>query len=257
MVPKPVQNEELQDEAQRILPIYLAVDRSWSMKDDGKIDAANELVPSIVDACLDNPVAEERSRFCLIAFNDEAEVIAPLSKGSDLPEDVALVPSSGTSYTNVFRLLRERIEADYQMLKADGAKVYRPAVFMITDGEPICNDSDRKKAFDELTAPEFAAFPLISLFGVGTKVSKETLTKYVWRNPETCSDDDKVTGEVILSRKGVSPGDALAGFISDLMLSMVATLKDAPSAAVRDEEDSFAEIKPIDPSVFVDYDLAT
>lgn len=211
-----VQKEELQEEAQKILPIYIAVDRSWSMNDDGKIDAANDLIPAIIDACVEHPLADQKARFSVIGFNDQAEVVARLSRGTNLTQH-RFVASSGTSFTAVFRLLVDQLESDYQQLKADGYRVHRPAVFLLTDGEPICNANDRQKAFDALTAKSFARRPNISVFGVGNQVKAETISEYTTDN-----------GLALLTRDGVNAGNALEGFISVLVQSIVnSTGKDA------------------------------
>lgn len=194
------------------------------MNDDGKIDAANNLVPSIIDACLENPLADQKARFSVVGFNDIAEVVAPLSRGTNLIQH-QFTASSGTSFTAVFHLLLDQLEADYQQLKADGYKVHRAAVFLVTDGEPICDEAERQRAFDALTAKAFDRRPNISVFGVGNQVKAETISKYTTEK-----------GLALLTRDGVNAGEALAGFISVLVQSIVnSTGKDAGTGVEGDD----------------------
>lgn len=168
MSSKTDQTEELketQSDADLILPIYIAVDRSWSMgpKDNNAIDAANELIPTIIDTCDANPLVDYRARFCIIGFNAEPEVVVTLSRGTNMTPH-AFVADGGTDFSKVFALLKSQILSDHVTLKRDGNRSYRPAVFLITDGEP--ND-DPTEAFTALKDPGFDLHPNVFVFGVG------------------------------------------------------------------------------------------
>src|SRR5207247_2640955 len=84
-----------------------------------------------------------------------------------------------TSYAAAFRLLRQEIERDLAQLRSDNFRVFRPAVFFITDGEPNDDDQHLKAAFEELTDPSFRARPNILPFGV-RDATKETLDCWVF-----------------------------------------------------------------------------
>src|SRR5262245_66224432 len=60
-----------------LLPFYLVVDVSYSMLGP-KLDAANRVVPEVADALAKNPILEDKIRFGLIDFSDDARVVLPL-----------------------------------------------------------------------------------------------------------------------------------------------------------------------------------
>lgn len=218
-------HKDLEKDAQKILPIYIAVDHSWSMDktENDAIDAANALIPSVIDTCLKNPLADQRARFSIIGFNDQAEVVAPLARGTNLAHH-HFTAESGTSYTEVFKLLRDRLESDYVSLAADDYEVFRPAVFLITDGEPMCDDDERAKAFAALTEKSFKRRPNISVFGVGQNVSPDVLKEY-----------KSGVGRAFVTKDGVTAAESLSGFIDHLMSSIV----NSTGNVMSDDEDGF------------------
>lgn len=221
------QLEALQDDAKLILPVYIAVDHSWSMQENNAIDAANSLVPTIIDTCIKNPLADERARFSIIGFNDHAEVVSPLSRGTNLAPHT-FVASSGTNFTALFTLLRDQLESDYATLKADGFKVYRPAVFLITDGEPICDATQRQRAFEALTDPSFSRRPNLTVFGLGSDVPQEVVESYTAGK-----------GRALLTRDGFGAEEALGGFIEILMQSIVSSTAKIGTGTASDDADGF------------------
>jgi uncharacterized protein YegL len=137
----------------RLLPFYLVVDVSASMGFDGKLEAANAILPAIVDALARNPILSDKVRFGLIDFADTATVRLPLC---DLLEPSLALPvlqtRGGTNYTAAFTVVQCEIEANVAQLKADGFVVHRPAVWFVSDGEPTDDDTERHAAFDRLTS---------------------------------------------------------------------------------------------------------
>lgn len=133
----------------KLLPFYLLIDVSYSMQGP-KMDSANAIMPSVVDAIAKNPILSDKVRFGVLDFGTDAQVQLPLCDVLDpdltLPD---LKPRGTTSYAKAFRLLREEIESNVKQLKADGFAVHRPAVFFLSDGMP--NNDDWMSAFAELT----------------------------------------------------------------------------------------------------------
>ncbi|MET7423458.1 VWA domain-containing protein [Dactylosporangium sp. NPDC005555] len=150
----------------KLLPFYLVIDVSWSMTQDHKLDAANRIVPALVDALARNPVLSDRVRFGLIDFADEARVRLPLcdllAPGLQLP--VLAAHGGGTSFAGAFTVLRREIEADVARLKADRYVVHRPAVWFISDGEPTDRGTIWRQAFEDLVSSP--AFPNLVPCGV-------------------------------------------------------------------------------------------
>lgn len=220
------QLEVLEDDAKYILPVYIAVDHSWSMSpgENNAIDAANSLIPTIIRTCIKNPLADERARFCVIGFNDRAEVVAPLARGTNLAHHT-FTAERGTDFSKVFALLKSQLESDYSSLKADGYKVYRPAVFLITDGEPL---DDPSAAFAGLTDPTFPRRPNLSVFGLGPNVPAEVVETYTAGK-----------GRAFITADDSGAAEALGGFIEILMQSIVSSTAKVSSGDASEADDGF------------------
>lgn len=151
--------------SQQVLPFYLVCDESSSMA-GAPIDAINRSLPELHQEIGGNPVVADKTRFCLISFSHEAQVLLPLADLSDVTSVPALTASGGTSYSVVFDLLRDTINQDVTALKAAGHQVLRPAVFFLTDGQP--NDTTEwPTAHKRITDPGWAPRPNILAFGFG------------------------------------------------------------------------------------------
>ncbi len=163
-----------------LLPFYLALDASWSMTETGedldnpsasRLDVANRIAPEIAEAVLKDPAAGDRVRLGVVSFSGETTVDLPLIDIRNLKtDDIPVVNprQTGTSYASLFLTLRHQIESDVATLKAQGFKVARPTIFMISDGEPNdASDNDWKEAFTALTDKSFKAHPNVVPYGVG------------------------------------------------------------------------------------------
>jgi uncharacterized protein YegL len=149
--------------AQQILPFYLVCDESGSM-DGAPVQAINDSLPKLHAEIGSNPVVADKTKFCLIGFNHDAQVLLPLSDLSAVASIPGLQASGGTDYTTAFDLLYDTISSDVQQLKANGDQVYRPAVFFLSDGQPGDNWS---ASYQRLTDPNWPLHPNIMAFGFG------------------------------------------------------------------------------------------
>jgi uncharacterized protein YegL len=220
-------SEQLEEDAKTALPIYLVVDTSWSMSEDGKIQAVYDLIPKVRDACEADPQINKKVRFALIEFSNEATVLIPMCQGSDLV-NVPLKAGGRTDFTRLYQTLYLTIENDYQSFKADDLKVHRPVVFVLTDGEPNCNPVARATAFDQLTDRGFSRRPQIIAFGIGKEVSEETLS--------ACSTKSNGKHLAYIARSDVSPDLAIASFIKGLVGTIVNTVSAGSGAISRDDD---------------------
>ncbi|MEU8232268.1 VWA domain-containing protein [Actinoplanes sp. NPDC048967] len=163
-----------------LLPFYLVVDVSYSMA-GRNIDAANEILPSVADALAKNPILADKIRFGLLDFSDDAQVVLPLSDMSGQDYLPKLVVRGGTDYGAAFRLLRSQLQQDIGQLRADGFKVHRPAVFFLSDGEPMDgwqNDFAALTTYDKETGQGFKWYPVLVPCGVAD-ASKDTMRQLV------------------------------------------------------------------------------
>lgn len=151
--------------SEQVLPFYLVCDESSSMDGPDGVDAINKCLPDLHHEIGSNPVVADKTRFCIISFNHQAQVLLPLADLSNLTSMPAMAASGGTDYGNAFNLLRDTIERDVSQLKKDGHQVLRPAVFFLTDGQP--NDADWHTGYQRVTDPSWGPRPNILAFGFG------------------------------------------------------------------------------------------
>lgn len=200
----------------KILPMYVVVDVSWSMSADGKIDAANGIIPSLQAALIENPTLSDLVRFALIDFSDDATVRLPLCDLSMARGAPVLSIRGGTSYAAAFRLLQKEIESNVQTLKGDQFAVHRPAVFFISDGEPTDDDGVWRRAFSSLTSYDkvtksgFPYFPNFIPFGVGNDVRKDLMQQLIFPTDRS---------KAYFTKDGANPGEALRQMTEVLVMS--------------------------------------
>ncbi len=190
--------------SRQILPFYLVCDESWSMAGES-IDAINTSLPEIHAAVASNPVVADKAHFGLIGFSDTAEVLLPLSDLSDVTVIPALRAQGKTSYGAAFRVLRTTIDDDVRRLREDGNRMFRPAVFFLSDGLPT--DHDWETEYAALVDPEFRGRPNILAFGFG-QADREIIQKVA-------------TVNAFMANGELSPADALAEFARSLVRSMI------------------------------------
>jgi uncharacterized protein YegL len=205
------------DDGLLALTFYFAIDVSYSMENSGAIHSAAKIVPEVIDAISLSPVLSDVVRVGLIDFSDDARVVLRLDDVRNVTNIPPLTARGGTSFAQAFKLLLKEIEADRIQLKSEGYKVYRPAVFLITDGEPTDPEQITEAAFRELTDPSFKARPNIIPFGVD-QATKEQLDKWVYPPPGS----PKAMRSYVAD-PGRDPADAIKQLAEVLISSIVAS----------------------------------
>jgi uncharacterized protein YegL len=194
---------------EQILPFYVVCDQSYSMADH--LDALNEGLAQLHAAVGTDPVVADKTRFCLIGFSGTAEVLQPLCRPSDVVGLIGLATQAATSFGEAFTLLRDTIEKDVGALKAEAHKVYRPAVFFLSDGHPT-DPVTWPAAYERLVDPDWPARPNIIAFGIG--------------DADAATIGRIGTFQAFMSHGGVSPAAALHGFARALTTSVVRSSND-------------------------------
>ena len=189
--------------AQQVLPFYLVCDESSSMS-GVPVQAINDSLPKLHTEIGSNPVVADKTKFCLIGFNHQAQVLLPLSDLSSVSSIPGLNADGGTDYSSAFDLLYNTIASDVAQLKANGDQVYRPAVFFLSDGQP---GDDWSVAYQRLTDPSWPLHPNILAFGFGS-VHATTLQQVA-------------TVRAYIADGSMGPDAALREFATSLIQSIV------------------------------------
>ena len=146
-----------------ITPFYLVCDESQSME-GAKLDACNTALSNIHAAVAADHIVNDKIRIGVISFSDTAQVLLPLSKMTDVVDFSGLVVKGGTNYGNAFTCLKNTIQTDMVDLQKSGAKMCRPIVFFISDGEPT--DTNWKAAHAQVADKTWPFSPHIISFGL-------------------------------------------------------------------------------------------
>lgn len=196
----------------QLLPFYLVCDESGSMAGQA-IDAINKSLPELHAEIGSNPAVADKTRFCMIGFNNQADVLLPLSDLSTLTAMPKLSSSGGTNYKAAFEALKTTIDSDVRNLKQAGNVVYRPAVFFLSDGHP--NRNDWQTAHQALTDVNWSSRPNILAFGFGS--ADEQIIRQV------------ATVRAFIADNTIGPADALREFAQSLIRSIVNSATPSPS----------------------------
>ena len=223
-----------QDSRYALLPVYLVLDTSYSMQEEGKFDAALSFLPKLLSSMTESSSLSDKIRVELITFDDEARVELSLSGLNEIEEWIVrnkknpIVPDGqATCYGKAFNKLKSEIQTGVRQIQSetignDSYKAYRPVVFFITDGAPNDDLSERNKAFEKLTDQNFEYRPNLICVGVGDAQHGDLIQYGAGRyNSPTGSyitGNDKL---VIVPRDGALPSQALAAIVPALVASIV------------------------------------
>lgn len=211
------------------LPVYLVLDASPSMW-GAPLKEALSFLPQLLDVMETDAVIEDKLRVEVITFGQTAKVEFPLGNGKELrtwlksgkPQTI-LPRERWTWYGAAFGKLKERIEGGVKKLQANKYKVYRPAVFFITDGQPKDNPDVRKPAYEALTSPQFEYRPNIICVGVGD-ASLKSLAPYGTGRYKMSSYTPGNKYLALVAKKNVASAEALRAIVKTLVSSVVTSL---------------------------------
>jgi uncharacterized protein YegL len=192
-----------------LLPVYVLADESHSMR--RHIGELNRGLADLHEALLGEPMAAAKVRFSILGFADDVRQrmrLADLRREDRLP---TLVTRGRTNYTKAFAELRRRLPHDVRALKDEGYAVHRPAVFVLTDGQPSDDgwQDEHARLVDRRITP---AAPNIIACGIGA-APPVTILRIATR-PEFA----------FVALAGVDIGVAIAQFCSALTRSIIASV---------------------------------
>lgn len=199
----------------QLLLFYLLADASASMSGQ-PIEAINLALPEIHDAIATNSLVAEKTRLGIVSFNSEARVLLPASNLANIHVLPNIQAEAATSFGNAFKTMRSQLEIDVRTLKEDGYRVYRPAVFFFTDGQPT--DKGWRKHYRTLVDPEFALHPNIVTFGLGNA------------NEEMIGALSTKDMPAYMAREGTTPAEAVTQVAKSLLRSVI---RSGQSASMR------------------------
>lgn len=218
-------NMSVQVEQAALAPFYLVFDVSYSMTDD--MPALNQALRDLKNEMLKSPILADIARVSLISFSTDARVVIPMM---DLAQDTLigsgdiLRVEGATSYAAAFQALKDQIQRDLPVLKAEsGGAVYRPMVFFVTDGHPTDDDHEWRRAFQDLTTAK--PFPNIIPFGFGD-ANGEILKEITF---------PKKRGEsyYFIARQGLGRAEAMAAIAKIVVQSVVSSTQSAADGMPR------------------------
>ncbi|GAA1537519.1 hypothetical protein GCM10009827_065430 [Dactylosporangium maewongense] len=171
----------------KCLPTYLVIDTSSSMKSHESL--LNDTVDHVFDVVGNSPRVAEFAHVSIITFNTDAHVVLELSDIETVENLPTITCQGTTNYGKMFQLVKQRIDADISGLTHDGRRaVLRPAVFILTDGEPM--DKDWATQFNALTDASWRRRPHIISYGFGT-ANATVLGKIATKAAYLATDVDK------------------------------------------------------------------
>ena len=209
-----------------LLPLYIACDEGSFMTNEA-IAAVNEGIRELFRAIFSDPVADAKIRVGIITFNDQANVLLPLTVLSRISQSLGCVRSDkSSSFKSVFRLLKVQIENDVWGLEAEGFRVHRPVVLFMSCGKPKLEDW--YSSWEELTEKKSRFRPHIVSWGT-SGADFSIVTKVATHWPFGTNSNDVFA---FLAQDGVRPGDVLHE-IMELTLSDMAPFS-PPASFVMD-----------------------
>lgn len=166
----------------RPLPVIIAIDRSGSMSENGKINALNIALKDFIDSIKDEDSNKAEIHIALYSFGgDSASCDMPLTSISQVNAP-SYQAQGKTPMGGAFTLLKELIE-DKSLIPS---RSYKPTIVLLTDGLPT---DEWQKPMSELINDGRSSKAFRIAMAIGDDADKNMLTKFV------STPDYLVTGE--------------------------------------------------------------
>lgn len=189
-----------------VLPIYFIADESGSMAPD--VGQLTDGLASLLDQIRREPFAAASVRFSIIGFNENAHLYLDIADLRDIREMPTLKAEGRTYFSAALDMLAQIIPENVATLKAEGYRVNRPTVFLLTDGYPMEDDEWREALADLMALP---ARPNILAFGIGDA------------DPQIISGLATQPGYAFIAAQGADTGRMLTEFMGSLTQSVISS----------------------------------
>ncbi|GAA4902946.1 vWA domain-containing protein [Streptomonospora salina] len=198
------------DALQTVLPVYLVLDTSGSMKMHE--DLLNRTVEEIHDVFDNTPEMKEFIQLAILTFNTEPHLVMRITEFEEI-EYLPTVACQGlTNYGPMLRKVRNCIEEDVPDIAARNVQVLRPAVFLLTDGQPNDKPGGAWHAdAADLRDPEWRPRPHVIAYGFAD-ASADVLGRIA-------------TDDAFVAEKGQENSVALKKVMVAMLKSVVASAK--------------------------------
>ncbi|BBA95453.1 hypothetical protein RVR_314 [Actinacidiphila reveromycinica] len=113
--------------------VYLVLDESL---DTPCLDELNRGLRSLHDGLSADPAVSAALRLCVVGMAGDPAVRLGLARVGPGTRTPILLRRSGLSYERAFRSLRTLLPQDVTLVRAEGARVLRPVVFLLSGGKP-------------------------------------------------------------------------------------------------------------------------
>ncbi|MFL6140467.1 MAG: vWA domain-containing protein [Labedaea sp.] len=190
----------------KCLPTYLLLDTSGTMKSHEQL--LNDTLDHVYLSLVSSPRVAEFAHVSIISFNTRPHLVMEMTDIEQVQSVPALSCGGLTNFGVAFDLVRQRIDVDVPALKAQNMAVLRPAVFLLTDGQPT--DADTWAArFSALVDRSWSRRPHVLTFGFG-KATADSI-------------GGMATKAAFLAKKNLEEKEALTRMLTTLLNTLVAS----------------------------------
>ena len=129
------QMQEFAENKEDRCPVVLVLDTSYSMLDDGKINALNDGVQQFRDEVLKDPIAALRIEVAVVSFGGTVQVENDFTTALDF-QPRKLDANGNTPLGDAMRKALDVIEDRKAVYRSQGVQYFRPWIWLMTDGQP-------------------------------------------------------------------------------------------------------------------------